>query len=165
MGKKPTKITQKWAFWHKNHIFRGLKSRGAIKTGGWVGFRDEEWTSRYEYAKMDSFEIEQTTKLDLRYEYLTVKQRHEQARRRTTPDDNDENKIASDIKRQQTTSTRSERTRSVSPRPSRGRTLLQGSTETLLQYTMRPSIIHPNQCIYDVKTGSEFLQYRKNCAS
>ena len=55
-------------------------------------------TSRYEYAKMDSFEIEQTTKLDLRYEYLTVKQRHEQARRRTTPDDNDENKIASDIK-------------------------------------------------------------------
>ena len=47
---------------------------------------------------MDSFEIEQTTKLDLRYEYLTVKQRHEQARRRTTPDDNDENKIASDIK-------------------------------------------------------------------
>ena len=48
-----------------------------------------------------------------------------------------------------------------SPRPFRGRTLLQGSTETLLQYTMRPSIIHPNQCIYDVKTGSEFLTYSK----
>ena len=48
---------------------------------------------------------------------------------------------------------------------SRRRTLLQGSTETLLQYTMRPSIIHPNQCIYDVKTGSEFLTYSKNCAS
>ena len=51
-----------------------------------------------------------------------------------------------------------------SPRPFRGRTLLQGSTETLLQYTMRPSIIHSNQCIYDVKTGSEILQYSKNCA-
>jgi hypothetical protein len=42
MGKKPTKITKKWEFWHKNRIFRDLKSRGAIKTGGWVGPRDEE---------------------------------------------------------------------------------------------------------------------------
>ena len=50
---------------------------------------------------MDSFEIEQTTKLDLRYEYLTVKQRHEQARRRTTPDDNDENKDSKRYQRQQ----------------------------------------------------------------
>ena len=42
MGKKPTKITKKWEFLHKNHIFRDLKLRGAIETGGWVGFRDEE---------------------------------------------------------------------------------------------------------------------------
>ena len=42
MGKKPTKITKKWEFWLETHIFRDLKSRGAIKTGGWVGFREEE---------------------------------------------------------------------------------------------------------------------------
>ena len=42
MGKKPTKFTEKLEFRHKNRIFRDLKWRGAMKTGGWVGFRDEE---------------------------------------------------------------------------------------------------------------------------
>ena len=64
---------------HTNGRF-GIKphfSRSKIAGGnknGWVG--GISWwgvTSRYEYAKMESFEIEQTTKLDLHYEYLTVK--------------------------------------------------------------------------------------------
>ena len=35
-AKNRRKSTQKWAFWHKNHIFRGLKIAGGNKNG-WVG--------------------------------------------------------------------------------------------------------------------------------
>ena len=120
MGEKPTKIsTINGQFWHKNHIFRDLKLRGAIKTGGWVGFRDEEWLADTKYAKMESFEIGQTTKFGSPLWIFDRKTATRTSKTTKTTNDTRWQRWEQDSKRYQqttTTSTRSERTRSVSPR-------------------------------------------------
>ena len=81
-AKNRRKSVNKWEFWHKNHIFRDLKSRGGNKNG-WMGGDSWYWMIvRYEGAKMESFEIGLISKLDRCYNYLTVKQRQEQAEQR-----------------------------------------------------------------------------------
>ena len=148
----------------KTPFFDILECGGTIETGGWVGNRDEEWLADTRMQKWSRFEIGRNTKLDRCKNYLTLKSKKRRAEHTTHKTDNDNQKINNNnnkfIKKHNNGDS------SVATAgPFRGRTLPQGSTETLLQYTMRPSIIHPNQCIYDVKTGSEFLTYSKNCAS